>query len=131
MLVRSWLVEELEERLPGFDQQIKLNVTGCPNGCGQHWIADIGLEGKKAKHDGEMVDAYNFSVGGALGEHAGVARVTGYRAPAAEVPDAIERLLRGYLTDRMEGENLRAWFARHDVTELKGLLEGEAVPALV
>jgi sulfite reductase (ferredoxin) len=127
----KWLVEELEERLPGFDQQIKLNVTGCPNGCGQHWIADIGLEGKKAKHNGEMVDAYNFSVGGALGEHAGVARVTGYRAPAAEVPDAIERLLRSYLADRVEGENLRAWFARHDVTELKGLLEGEAVPALV
>lgn len=127
----KWLVEELEDRLPGFDQQIKLHVTGCPNGCGQHWIADIGLEGKKVKYDGEMVDAYNFSVGGALGEHAGVARVTGYRAPATEVPDAIERLLREYLDDRSEGENLRAWFARHEVTELKSLLEGEAVPALV
>ena len=120
----KWLVEEMEERLPGFDQQIKLNVTGCPNSCGQHWIADIGLEGKKAKYDGEMVDAFNFSLGGALGEHAGVARVTGYRAPAAEVPAAIERLLRGYLDDRRDGENLRAWFARHEVAELRELLEG-------
>src|SRR5438105_3921608 len=42
-----WLVEELEERLPGFDQHLKLNVTGCPNSCGQHWIADLGLDGKK------------------------------------------------------------------------------------
>jgi sulfite reductase (ferredoxin) len=42
-----WLVEELEERLPGFDQHLKLHVTGCPNSCGQHWIADIGIEGKK------------------------------------------------------------------------------------
>jgi sulfite reductase (ferredoxin) len=125
----KWLVEEMEERLPGFDQQIKLNVTGCPNGCGQHWVADIGLEGKKVKYDGEMVDAFNFSVGGALGEHAGVARVTGYRAPAVEVPAAIERLLRGYLEDRRYGENLRAWFARHDVAELKEFLEGAAVPA--
>src|SRR5208282_3919105 len=33
-----WLVEELEERLPGFDQHLKLHVTGCPNSCGQHWI---------------------------------------------------------------------------------------------
>jgi len=120
----KWLVEEMEERLPGFDQQIKLNVTGCPNSCGQHWIADIGLEGKKAKYDGQMVDAFNFSLGGALGEHAGVARVTGYRAPAAEVPAAIERLLRGYLADRNHGENLRAWFARHEVAELKEMLEG-------
>jgi sulfite reductase (ferredoxin) len=122
----KWLVEEMEERLPGFDQQIKINVTGCPNSCGQSWIADIGLEGKKAKYDGEMVDAFNFSLGGALGEHAGVARVTGYRAAAEEVPVAIERLLRGYMADRVEGENLRAWFARHDVGELKGLLEGGA-----
>ncbi len=44
-----WLVEEMEGRLPGFDQQIKLHVTGCTNSCGQHWIADIGLEGKKLK----------------------------------------------------------------------------------
>ncbi|MFP5248628.1 MAG: nitrite/sulfite reductase, partial [Acidobacteriota bacterium] len=35
-----WLVDELEGRLPQFDQQLKLHVTGCPNGCGQHWIAD-------------------------------------------------------------------------------------------
>src|SRR4029077_18686908 len=44
-----WLVEELEERLPGFEQHLKLHVTGCPNSCGQHWIADIGIEGKKIK----------------------------------------------------------------------------------
>ncbi|PMW27192.1 nitrite reductase, partial [Pseudomonas sp. MPR-E5] len=36
----KWLVAELEERLPGFDQQIRLHVTGCTNSCGQHWIAD-------------------------------------------------------------------------------------------
>ena len=48
-----WLVEELEERVPEFDQPLKFNVAGCPNACGQHWIADIGLEGKKIKHGGE------------------------------------------------------------------------------
>ncbi len=48
-----WLVEEMEERLPGFDQHLKLHVTGCPNSCGQHWIADVGIEGKKIKVNGE------------------------------------------------------------------------------
>jgi sulfite reductase (ferredoxin) len=43
----KWLVSEMEDRLPGFDQQIKLHVTGCTNSCGQHWIADVGLEGKE------------------------------------------------------------------------------------
>ena len=47
-----WLVEELEGRLPGFEEHLKLHVTGCPNSCGQHWIADIGIEGKKIKLDG-------------------------------------------------------------------------------
>ena len=89
-----WLVEELEERLPGFDQHLKLHVTGCPNSCGQHWIADIGIDGKKIKVDGSLVDAYYFCVGGALGLHQATARPVGYRCVATEVPDAIERLLR-------------------------------------
>src|SRR5207302_11201671 len=68
-----WLVEELEDRLPGFDQHLKLHVTGCPNSCGQHWIADIGIEGKKIKVENRMLDAYYFCLGGALGLHQTVA----------------------------------------------------------
>ena len=44
-----------------------------------------------------MVDAFYFCVGGAVGEHAGIARQIGYRAAAEDCPEAIERLLRGYL----------------------------------
>jgi sulfite reductase (ferredoxin) len=119
-----WLVEELEERLPGFDQQLKLNVTGCPNSCGQHRIADIGLEGKKLKINGRLQDAYYFCLGGAVGEHAGFGRPVGYRCAAAEVPDAIERLLRRYMFYRQGGENLRQFFARHTETELRTFLAG-------
>ena len=103
-----WLVDELEERLPGFDQQLKLNVTGCPNSCGQHWVADIGIEGKKIKHEGKLTDAFYFCLGGAVGQHAAIARPVGYRCPAPLVPESIERLLRQYLADRLPAENLRA-----------------------
>jgi sulfite reductase (ferredoxin) len=99
-----WLVDELEGRLPQFDQQLKLNVTGCPNGCGQHWIADIGLD-----------------------QHAAVSRPVGYRSPAALVPEAIERLLRHYLAGRRQQENLRAWFGRHTNDELRAQLAGEVL----
>jgi len=122
-----WIVDELEERLPAFDQQLKLNVTGCPNGCGQHWVADIGIEGKKIKHEGKLTDAYYFCLGGAVGEHAAVARPVGYRCPAPLVPEAIERLLREYLADRVASENLRAWFSRHSDDELRAHLAGEAL----
>ena len=125
-----WLVEELEERLPGFDHHLKLHVTGCPNSCGQHWIADIGIEGKKLKVNGGMVDAYYFCVGGALGLHQSTARPVGYRCPASEVPDALERLLGRFLAERAPGENLRRFFARHSDTQLRELLAGEAIPAV-
>jgi sulfite reductase (ferredoxin) len=122
-----WLVDEMEERLPHFDQQLRLHVTGCPNSCGQHWIADIGLEGKKIKHDGQLTDAYYFCVGGSVGRHAATARPVGFRAPAHRVPDALERLLRRYLAERQPGENLRAYFARRTDAELRAALAGEAL----
>jgi len=122
-----WLVEELEERLPGFDQHLKLHVTGCPNSCGQHWIADVGIEGKKIKVHDRLVDAYYFCVGGALGLNQATARPVGYRCPATEVPDALERLLGTYLGQREPGENLRKFFARHSDTELREFLAGALV----
>ena len=126
-----WLVDELEERLPQFDQQLRLHVTGCPNGCGQHWIADIGIEGKKIKHEGKLVDAYYFCLGGAVGEHAAhcaagrlslrrAAGAGGDRAPAAPLPRRTA----------MPDENLRAWFARHTNDELRAHLAGEVLAAV-
>ena len=120
-----WLVDEMEERLPQFDQELRLHVTGCPNGCGQHWIADIGMEGKKIKYEGKLTDAYYFCLGGSVGQHAAISRPVGYRCPAPLVPEAIERLLRKYLISREPGENLRAWFLRHTNEELRSHLAGE------
>ncbi len=125
-----WLVEELDDRLPGFDQQLKLHVTGCPNSCGQHWIADIGIEGKKLKVQGELVDAYYFCLGGALGLNQATARMVGYRCAASEVPEAIERLLRAYLAKRDSPENLRHFFGRHSDAELRAFLAGSHVDAV-
>jgi sulfite reductase (ferredoxin) len=122
-----WLTEELDDRLPGFDQDLRLNVTGCPNSCGQHWIADIGLEGKKIKIDGAFVDAYYFCVGGGVGAFQSIARPVGYRCAAKDVPDAIERLLRHYRATRELGENLRCFLARHTDEELRQFLAGESI----
>jgi sulfite reductase (ferredoxin) len=125
----QWLVEELEERMPGFEQHVKIHVTGCPNSCGQHWIADLGIEGKKMKVGDRLVDAYYFCVGGSVGKHQAIARPVGYRCPATEVPGAIERLLEAYLEQRAEEENFRQFCARHGDGELRAFLAGAAVPA--
>ena len=124
----KWLVSEMEDRLPGFDQQIKLHVTGCTNSCGQHWIADIGLEGKKIKQNGLSVDAFYFCVGGAVGRYARPARPLGFRAAAEDTPAAVERLLRAYLAARTPGEDLRHYFARTSDEDLRTHLNGNPIP---
>jgi sulfite reductase (ferredoxin) len=126
----KWLVGEMEDRMPGFEQQIKLHITGCTNSCGQHWIADIGLEGKRIKKNGELIDAYHFCVGGAVGKYARPSRPIGYRAAATDVPEAIERLLRAYLKLRQPDEDLRAYFARSSDETLREQLAGAVVAAV-
>jgi sulfite reductase (ferredoxin) len=122
-----WLTHELEERLPNFQEQLRLNITGCPNSCGQHWVADIGIEGKKIKVDGRMVDAYYFCIGGSVGQFASIARPVGYRCGAADVPNAIERLLAGFSERGESGENLRQFLARHSNEDIRALLAGDLV----
>lgn len=114
----------------GFEQQLRLNIAGCPNDCGQHWIADLGLEGKKIRQDGKLIDAYYFCVGGGVGKHQAIARPVGYRCPAHEVPDAIERLLIHYREHPIPGENLRQYFARHSADDLRAILAGSELRAV-
>jgi sulfite reductase (ferredoxin) len=125
-----WLSTELDDRLPGFAEQIKLHITGCPNSCGQHWIADIGIEGKKIKSNGKMVDAYYFCVGGSVGQFTSIARPVGYRCAATDVPDAIERLLLNFQEERRANENLRAFLARNSNEQIRTILAGETVLAV-
>jgi sulfite reductase (ferredoxin) len=124
------LVEELEARLPGFDRHVKIHVTGCPNSCGQHWIADIGLEGKKVKGPAGLEDAYYVCVGGGLGRHASVARPVGFRVPARETPAALERLLRAYLDLREPDQSFRDFAAARTDDDLRALLAGGTVGAV-
>ena len=119
-----WLTETLEDRYPDFQHHLKLHITGCPNSCGQHWIADIGIEGKKIRVDGKLVDAYYFCVGGSVGHIASIARPVGYRCRADEVPEAISRLLDAFQSDRHASENLQHFLARHSNDVLRSILAG-------
>ena len=119
-----WLTEQLDERFPNYQDDLRLHITGCPNSCGQHWIADIGIEGKKIKVDGKMIDAYYFCVGGSVGQIAAIARPIGYRCAAGEVPDAIARLLTAFQEERQGSEPLQHFLARHTTPALRQILSG-------
>jgi len=124
------LIAELERRLPPsrFDLgRVKIHVTGCPNSCGHHWIADIGLQGVRVKTDEGAVDGYEFFMGGGVAGRAEVARRIPYRTTAAQTPAALERLLLAYVADRDEGEIFGDFARRHTPEELRAYVAGELI----
>jgi sulfite reductase (ferredoxin) len=92
---------------------IHIKMSGCPNGCGQHHIGSIGFYGASIKVGEHTVPAYIPHIGGNFenGEIAYGKRLK-LRLPAKRVPDAVERWLRLYESERSEGETFRAFAER-------------------
>ncbi len=97
-----WLARELEERLPSFDEQIRIHVNGCPNSCARFQVADIGLMGAVLpRPDGTKSEAFLVHLGGGLGEQGTFGRkAKGIRVFADEAADYLETLLKRYQNGR-------------------------------
>ncbi|GAA4763958.1 MULTISPECIES: nitrite/sulfite reductase [Streptomyces] len=110
----SSLIDELERRLPGFDEPITININGCPNACARIQVADIGLKGQLVLDEaGNQVEGYQVHLGGALGLDPAFGRkVRGLKVTADELPDYVERVLTRFREERHEGERFATWAAR-------------------
>ncbi|WP_431965358.1 nitrite/sulfite reductase [Actinacidiphila sp. bgisy160] len=110
----SSLIDELERRLPEFDEPITININGCPNACARIQVADIGLKGQLVLDDeGRQVEGYQVHLGGALGLEAGFGRkVRGLKVTADELPDYVERVLKRFRAERTDGERFAHWVTR-------------------
>ncbi|MGW2174672.1 sulfite reductase SirA [Streptomyces sp. NPDC001705] len=108
------LIDELERRLPDFDEPLTINLNGCPNACARIQTADIGLKGQLVLNDrGEQVEGYQVHLGGALGLEPGFGRkVRGLKVTAEELPDYVERVLKRFEAEREGGERFATWAAR-------------------
>jgi sulfite reductase (ferredoxin) len=108
------LIDELERRLPEFDQPLTININGCPNACARIQVADIGLKGQLVMDDdGRQVEGYQVHLGGALGLEAGFGRkVRGLKVTSAGLPDYVERVVRRFQEEREDGERFAAWVGR-------------------
>ena len=108
--------EELEQRLPEFDTPITINVNGCPNSCARFQVADIGFKGIVTRGAGGTdEEAFQVHLGGQMGAQAAFGRkFRGLKISAADVPDYVERILRGYLDRREPAESFAAYVARAD-----------------
>ncbi|HEY3632688.1 MAG TPA: nitrite/sulfite reductase [Jatrophihabitantaceae bacterium] len=113
--------EELERRLPDFDTPITINVNGCPNSCARFQVADIGFKGIVTKGPDGDQEAFQVHLGGQMGADAAFGRkFRGLKVTADQAPDYAERILRGYLDRRTDGESFAAYVARADESWLTG-----------
>src|SRR5260370_32619165 len=85
-------------------------MSGCPNGCSQHHIANIGFYGASLKVGGRQMPAYIPHIGGNYegGEVVFGTRLES-RLPAKRVPQAVGRWIRLYEAERAEGEEVSAF----------------------
>jgi sulfite reductase (ferredoxin) len=93
-------------------REIQIKMSGCPNGCGQHHIGSIGFYGASLKVAGRQVPAYIPHIGGnGAGTVAFGARLKS-RLPAKRVPEAVERWIRMYESERADGETFNSYADR-------------------
>src|SRR5262249_15845352 len=73
---------------------IRIHWSGCPAGCGNHTVADIGLLGVKAKVDGKVVDAVDVFVGGSSGPNANQGLKLLENVPSDTLPQVLQGLIK-------------------------------------
>ncbi len=108
---------------------IHIKMSGCPNGCGQHHIANIGFYGASIKVGGHTVPAYIPHVGGAYeGGDVRYGQRLKARLPAKRVPEAVERWIRFYESDRQDGEDFNVFADRVGTQEFEARVKDLTMP---
>lgn len=112
----------------------RINVNGCPNSCGQHWIADVGLQGCTKKIDGELVEHFDVFLGGALGQSRAGDPTAGARfnrrikrVTAEQAAPTIQKAIASYQGNRLGSETFAEFCARHTDDELEDMLQEDAI----
>ena len=78
-------------------------------------MADIGFKGVVTRGPDGDQEAFQVHLGGQMGADAAFGRkFRGLKVTAEEAPDYAERILRGYLERRSDGESFAAYVARAD-----------------
>ncbi|RTH00691.1 ferredoxin--nitrite reductase [Thermus scotoductus] len=102
---------------------ISIKISGCPNSCGQHHIADIGFYGSSRKVGEREVPHYTLLLGGRTREGEARFGQVVARIPARRTPEAVERILKRYQEEREQGESFQAYLDRVGAASFKPLLE--------
>ncbi|OGL65405.1 MAG: hypothetical protein A3J27_09260 [Candidatus Tectomicrobia bacterium RIFCSPLOWO2_12_FULL_69_37] len=107
-------------------RKLHIKMSGCPNSCGQHHIADIGFHGGTLKSGGKQLPAYEVFLGGQYMQTGGRTKIGDrihVRIPAKRVPEALARVLGLYTGRRAAGEEFGAFYRRVGAAPFEAALE--------
>ena len=91
---------------------IRINISGCPNSCGQHHVADIGFQGVEKREHGRSAPGYLMLLGGYVGQEQIHFGQRAGRLPAKSIPEAVTRIVRRFTQERVASEPFREWIER-------------------
>jgi len=111
-------------------RRIHIKMSGCPNGCSQHHIANIGFYGASLKVGERQMPAYIPHIAGNFeGGEVVFGKRLKSRLPAKRVPEAVERWLRMYEGEREEGEEFNEFAARAGAERFETAIQDLTLPA--
>jgi sulfite reductase beta subunit-like hemoprotein len=129
------LNQAVQERIEAMEisdpltRKLNIKISGCPNGCGQHHVGSIGFTGASIKVGEHTIPAYIPYIGGVWegGEVKFGTRLK-LRLPAKRVPEAIERWIGLYESNREDGEEWNDYVERVGTGELEALVKDLSLP---
>lgn len=129
--VAAAITEKLETEGLGSEGDVAktlIKISGCPNSCGQHHIADLGFHGGAKTVGGVTVPVYQLHLGGGVDERGARFGRQVVKVVARRVPEVVTRMLRLYTAERNEGETPAQFFERVDGKKVVAVL-GDLVTA--
>jgi sulfite reductase beta subunit-like hemoprotein len=104
-------------------QAIHVKASGCPNGCGQHHLAAIGLQGSSFSANGATIPCFDIFLGGGNYVGGGKFGLRVARVPSKRAPEAIKKMIDHYVANRSEGEEFVAFVDRVGAKSFDPLLD--------
>ena len=104
--------------------KMHVKMSGCPNGCGQHHIADIGFHGAALKGPGGQIPAYDLFIGGTYGDgETKIGQRVRARIPTKMLPQATQKILSYYQNSRLTDEEFKDFVERVGTDPFAELME--------
>lgn len=112
--VAGLIEEEIRTKLgpAAIETPLSVHLSGCPNGCSQHHLAAIGLQGSSRRAGDRIVPQFFILAGGGTGaDGASFGQLVG-KVPARRAPEAVRALVALFLSERRDAETANEFFRR-------------------